>query len=260
MFSRTHTYVDRKHCPSLFSGKLWPSIPPCIRMRSLSIFLFLALVLLGLFSLSLADDAKTVTNDGTVISDPVNAAAASAESTTQKSSKQRRRGINKKTINSDALEKAWESGDDEVELEHEFEVNRRVGAKVQSKRLNLDDPTSIQKLFKKDPLASAGLSGSTVMMFVELKTTQPNGKPWTKDDVEKLAGRWASLMRSGSVSCTVYNISGDDLKQPRLLMNVDKGWTTSDVIRFALQQPETIKVTKDNRDYTPEEYGEVEDD
>lgn len=227
----------------------------------LSYFILVSLLItITILSLANAEDVTVVTDGSTAATVDVDAAAASAAASgAQKSSKQRR-GINKRTINPDNLEKAWQEGDDEVELENEFEVNRRVGAKVQSKRLNLDDPASIQRLFKKDPLASAGLSGSTVMMFAELKPFQADGKPWTKEAIEKLAGRWASLMRSGSLSCTVYNISGEDLKEPRLLLNVDKGWTTSDVIRFALQQPETVKVTKDNKDYTPEQYGELEDD
>jgi hypothetical protein len=59
------------------------------------------------------------------------------------------------------LEKSWERGDAQDELEHEFEINRRVGQRVQSKKLDMSDPKAIADMFKKNPLESVGLGGGT---------------------------------------------------------------------------------------------------
>jgi hypothetical protein len=61
------------------------------------------------------------------------------------------------------LEKSWERGDSQDELEHEFEINRRVGQRVQSKKLDMSDPKAIADMFKKNPLESVGLGGGTTV-------------------------------------------------------------------------------------------------
>jgi hypothetical protein len=65
-----------------------------------------------------------------------------------------------KNIAVDKIEKAWEEGDSKEELEMEFEVNRRVGQRIQSKKVDMSDPTAIAKMFKKDPLAAVSMGGT----------------------------------------------------------------------------------------------------
>jgi hypothetical protein len=87
-----------------------------------------------------------------------------------------------------------------------------------------------------------------------------------------------SYNRTGSIGCALYSI-GTDVNDPKFLLNVEKGWQASEAVRlvfstyiyanlavinrhilnsclhrFCLSQPECKKVSKDNRDYTPEEY------
>ncbi len=155
-----------------------------------------------------------------------------------------------KNFDEKKLAKEWEAGDAAEELEQEFERSRKTAEKIQKRKpgFDINKPETISKMMKKDPLAftaaSSGAGG--VMCFVELKKRKLDGRHWTKADVDKLTARWTGLLKSGSLPATVFNI-GDHEKHaedvaPRLLMNIDKGWMAVEVMKFALSQPETVKV------------------
>jgi hypothetical protein len=169
-----------------------------------------------------------------------------------------------KKIDVSGIEKSWESGDDEDELENEYEIRRKVAQKVQKRKngINLDRPEDIANLVKKDPLSLAGLNSngaSGLMYFVDLKPKQSNGKVWTKKLLDDLAAKWSGMMKSGSLPANVFNI-GEQEKEARFLVNCDKGWMVTDSMKFVMQQPETVKISKDNKDYYPKDYGINQDD
>lgn len=169
-----------------------------------------------------------------------------------------------KNLDVSGIEKAWESGDDEDELENEYDIRRKVAQKVQQRKtgFNAEKPEDIAKLVKKDPLAFAGLNSngaSGLMYFVDLKPKQSNGKDWTKQLLDSLASKWSGMMKSGSLPANVYNI-GEQEKEPRFLVNCDKGWMVTDSMKFVMQQFETVKISKDNKDYFPSDYGINQDD
>ncbi len=149
-------------------------------------------------------------------------------------------------INLNDVEKEWEDGDDKTLLEHEFEVNRRILAKKQPK-FDMNDGASIQKAYKSDPFAFS--SGGGMMVFVDLKEKQPNGKDWTSGDVDLLSKKYASLLRTGSLPTTIYNI-GDN----RLLVNTEKTWQTKEILLFLARQEEISQFTANSKTYKSKEY------
>lgn len=149
-------------------------------------------------------------------------------------------------IDLNEIEKEWEEGDDKTLLEHEFEVNRRILAKKQPK-FDMNDGASIQKAYKSDPFAFS--SGGGMMVFVDLKGKQPNGKDWTSADVDTLAKKYASLLRTGSLPTTIYNI-GDN----RLLVNTEKTWQTKEILLFIARQEEVAQFTANSKTYKTREY------
>jgi hypothetical protein len=149
----------------------------------------------------------------------------------------------------DDLDKEWEEGDDPLELEHEFEYNRKILAKRQPK-FNPEDGASIRKAYESDPFAFSG--GGGMMIFVDLK---PKATPYTKDDMDKLAKRYATLLRSGSIIATVYN-----LLEKRLLVQLEKSWYTKDTFKFLAQQPEVLQFEANSKVYKPEDFLDDEDD
>lgn len=158
-----------------------------------------------------------------------------------------------KKVNLDKVDKDWEEGDEEVELENEYDRIKRI---QQSKmpRVNMQDPNSMQNMAMKDPLAFSG-SGGGSMVFVDLKLKMLSGADWNKNEVDKLAGKWAHLIRTGSVAATVYNID-----ERQILFNVERAWMTKDVMKFIALQPEVDSFTLQNKKYTPADFSEDEDD
>ena len=147
------------------------------------------------------------------------------------------------------LEKTWEQGDEAIELEHEYEVNKRIAEKRNrgspggGKGFDINDPESIKKYMKANKGVSSPQDGGPAMVFIELHAVQPSGDVWTKDARGYLASKWTTLMKTGAVDAEIFDI-GDT----SLLLNIKKGWMTMDAIKFCLQQPETLKATKDSKD------------
>eukprot|EP01033_Poteriospumella_lacustris_P000395 gene395-254_t len=179
-------------------------------------------------------------------------AKSAAASTTGKAKKTK--DWNKININD--LDKEWESGDESVELEDEFEKNRKIQAAKQPK-VDINDGAAIQRAYKADPFAFSGGGGQ--MVFVDLVGKQPNGKAWTKNDVDQLAKRFASMLKSGSIPANVYNIDTD-----RILVHIDKPWQVKDMLTFLAQQREVKQFTANSKTYTPKEwrqqFGDADDD
>ncbi len=158
-----------------------------------------------------------------------------------------------RNIDFNKVEKDWESGDDEEELEHEFERIRKI---QQSKmpRVDMNDGAAIQKAYKADPFAFSGGGGGS-MIFVDLYKTKKDGSPWTKYDLDKLSGRWASLIRTGALAATVYNVGENSL-----MVNVERAWMTKEVLRFVALQPDVESFNANSKTYTKEEFIQEDED
>ena len=107
------------------------------------------------------------------------------ESKAKNSVKRKKKSKDWNKVDMQKLEKHWEDGDDEEELEHEYERDKKIAAKKAKDKgsaFNPNDPESVQRFLKQNKkganLASAD-SGPT-MIFIELKPTQSSGEAWTK--------------------------------------------------------------------------------
>jgi len=166
------------------------------------------------------------------------------------------------------VEKEWEGGDEEEELEHEFERQRKLNEKKQKEMgiaFDGSDPTKLRKIMQ-DPMAMAGMKGGSggSMIFVDLTKKQPDGKPWDKKAEDAIASRLTALLKTNNLNCNIYNIGDHDttktIKGSKLLAQIDKGWRTHEVLRFLVRQPEVDKATLDNKDYDKSMLPEDEDD
>lgn len=157
-----------------------------------------------------------------------------------------------KNINYNDIDKEWEGGDSKEELEHEFDRIQRIQAKKKPK-INPEDPSSIKKAYDKNPFAFGGSGGA--MIFVDVHKTKANGQSWKKSEVDTLAKKWTSLMKTGGLTASVYN-TGDH----GLLFNIDKGWLTKDVAQFIALQPEVQSFTYNNKKFFPKDFLNDDDD
>ncbi|KAJ1428355.1 hypothetical protein B484DRAFT_449923 [Ochromonadaceae sp. CCMP2298] len=157
-----------------------------------------------------------------------------------------------KKLNLNALDKEYEQGDELAELETEWDRIEKV-SKAKTPSYDVNDPESIKAAYKKAPALFSGGGGGS-MIFVNIKTHE-RGRLRTLRDMNTLATRYSSLLRSGGLQADVYNT--DDHV---LMLNVAKGWLANDVMRFVAQQPEVEKFTVDQREYTPADFKQDEDD
>lgn len=211
--------------------------------------LFLLLTLVALFTQSLSTaGAETVEvgNEGEVKKSP-------KKSPGKKSQK------NWAKVDYNALEKEWENGDDERELEHEYEISRKIQEKKRKK--GPSSASEALKMAKKDPFHLNSGSGGT-LMFAKLRKRKGK-KDWTNKEVDKVASRWSSMLRSAGTDVKVVNIGaqgGADTETGTLLLSVDKAWWTSDVVTFTLKQKETEKITVNGHDYTSKDLPKEDDE
>ena len=89
----------------------------------------------------------------------------------------------------------------------------------------------------------ASTNGNPVMMFITLPDMY-EGQKWTADSRKFLCQKWSTLLRAGSLDAELY-----DIGETSLLINIKKGWMSQDAMKFILQQPEVVKVTKDSKDF-----------
>ena len=162
-------------------------------------------------------------------------------------------------VDYNALEKEWENGDDERELEHEYEISRKIQEKKRKK--GPSSASEALKMAKKDPFHLNSGSGGT-LMFAKLRKRKGKAD-WTNKEVDKVASRWSSMLRSAGTDVKVVNIGaqgGADTETGTLLLSVEKAWWTSDVVTFTLKQKETEKVTVNGNDYTKKDLPKEEDE
>eukprot|EP01039_Chlorochromonas_danica_P009114 gene9114-10061_t len=155
------------------------------------------------------------------------------------------------------VEKGWEEGDAEEELENDFDHNRKILEKKRPK-IDLNDGNAIRSAYNQDPFLFGG-GGGGMMVFVDLHPTQPDGSPWTKKDVDFISKKFASMLRSDGITATVFNI-----EEHRLLLNLDKSWNTKNTLKFLSKQREVDSITANSKTYKPKEFlqsiGEADDD
>ena len=159
-------------------------------------------------------------------------------------------------IDFDALDKDWEDGDDPDELESEYDRMQKLMSKNKARdpRANFDpnDPASVQKMAQE--MKMGGNPDSGQMVFVTLKPSNPkSGARWSKEDVDDLSAKWTALVKTASLQADFYNIGGKDQSAQSLLVSVNKPWFFQDIMKFLASQPETLKITKDQRDIYPED-------
>jgi len=243
-----------------------------------------------------------------------------------------KKGAKKKTkdwskISEADLEKAWEQGDEEEELTHEYDHSQKIiekkkqqvrqeqirkaqakakkgkGKAAKAPQGGDDMPADWQPPFDMtdpDQIAAAlatqdekmggmlegnmpGINGAftgagmkpgddldalnsftgTAMYFVDLLPMQPEGKdkgkPWDKKTVDNLAGYWASMLKSGHLGANVYNLGATN-KDGQMLLSIDKGWQTREILTYIFQQPAVVKLTKDRQEFTRAMFATDDDD
>lgn len=187
-------------------------------------------------------------------------------------------------ITEDSLEKDWKNGDSEEELEDEWEHSQKIVDKkkklMEKEQAKFDkkrkSPRALPKGKKEIRRALSeqanmggggiGMGGSmmganslnmatgTAMYFVDINPIQVSGKDkgkrHTQQSVEKLAGYWASMLKSASLAANVYNIGASN-DEGQMLVSIDKGWQTKDILKFCLSRPEMVKMSKDQKSYFP---------
>ena len=68
------------------------------------------------------------------------------------------------------------------------------------------------------------------------------------------------MMKTAHLQANVFNL-GESTGDNQLLVSMDKGWQSNDILKFILTQPETFKLSRDNKDVLASEYQErLEDD
>jgi len=157
------------------------------------------------------------------------------------------------SLNVEEMSTEWEDGDEDAELEHEFERIQRIAAeksKKASKVLQSGRQKDIQKVVE-----SGAMDTKSSMTFVTLTELQPDGTPWNSPVQDVLCGRWSALLRTASLQANLYN-----MEPGQVLLQVDKGWMFKDVMKFIMQQPEVAKAYKDGKYYTPEEFKTSDDE
>jgi hypothetical protein len=145
------------------------------------------------------------------------------------------------------IEKEWEEGDDPELLEHEHERIQKL-QQARMPRVDMNDAAAIQKAYKSDPFAFSGGGGGS-MLFCDLFKTKKDGTPWSKHDLDRLATKWAGLIRSGANAATVYNVGENSL-----MVNVERAWMTKEVMKFVAMQPEVESFNVNSKTYTAADF------
>ena len=224
--------------------------------RRVIIAISLLFLLLGLFWSLPADSLQVddlnpnpsevvIDSTGSVQNKNENAETETAGSASSKKVKSLKKRSQKdwSKLTAEQLDKEWEQGDDPELVENEFELQQKLNKK---KAVGFDPRKKMN--LKKNPFALMGGS-STKMVFVDLKSTQPDGKPWDKKATDKLAGRWQTLIKTGSLTANVFNI-----EDGKILISVDKSYMFGDVMKFAFNQEETDKISIDSKEYHAKDY------
>lgn len=155
-----------------------------------------------------------------------------------------------KNIKIEDIEKEWEQGDD-TETENDRLEKLRAARRPD---YDINDPASLKRAYKKDPstFGSGGQNpAGTALVFVDIykRKPKPGKEDYTENEVAMLAKKWTSLLSSGSVLTQMYNPAKN-----QILINIDRGWQTKEVMRFVANQKEVKHLTLNNKKFTPKEY------
>jgi hypothetical protein len=162
-----------------------------------------------------------------------------------------------KTSKIDDIEKEWEQGDEEAELETEHDRLERLRA-LKRPKFDINDKESLKRAYKQDPSTFGTGEGAagTAMVFVDVKNDPKTGKPRSESEVRKIASRWTSMLQAGGLLVQLYH-PGDST----ILFHVERGWLTKEVMKFAAMQKEVATLTLNQKKFTPKEYlRSLEDD
>lgn len=155
-----------------------------------------------------------------------------------------------KAIKIDDIEKNWEEGDEEEELESEHARLERIRSQKRPK-FDINDKESLKRAYKQDPSTFGTGEGAagTSMIFVDIKKDRKTGKPKSEKEVRTLASRWTSMLQAGGLLVQLYH-PGDST----ILFHVERGWLTKDVMKFVSEQREVESFTLNQKKFTPKEY------
>mmetsp|Transcript_68901 Transcript_68901/g.138529 ORF Transcript_68901/g.138529 Transcript_68901/m.138529 type:complete len:207 (+) Transcript_68901:116-736(+) len=142
-------------------------------------------------------------------------------------------------IDYDKVEEEWKGGDSDDELVTEDELLYREMEHRKEQPIDLDGPMDPEAVQHQQ--SNAGPS----MMFLELR--QKDGG-YGETELVDLGGVWRDLLFSGGIDVKFYNI-----EENRMLASLQKGWDSTEVKNFLLDQKEVAKVTWDSVDYFPSE-------
>jgi hypothetical protein len=78
----------------------------------------------------------------------------------------------------------------------------------------------------------------------------------------KLCSKWSALLKTAHLHANTFNLGEVEKKDsPRqILVSIDKGWQAPDIFKFVLTQWETVKLTKDSKDYFAKDFKDSLDD
>ena len=113
-------------------------------------------------------------------------------------------------MNFDDLEKEWEGGDDEEELEYEYQRVEKLIEKKKASQPAFDpnDPSSVKRHLNDMKKGGGKDNTEPKMMFIALQRETPKGVLWTKELLDDLAARWTALVQTASLSADFYNLGG----------------------------------------------------
>jgi len=153
------------------------------------------------------------------------------------------------------LEEEWEEGDEDEELESDYTRTQRLLEKHQSRRKPIDpnDPKSMKAALK--DMKAGGTPQSAQMIFVTLTERNTKGEEWDKEKTDLIAAKWTALVKTASLQADFYNLDNGSI-----LVNIVKPWFFDGIMKFLAQQPETVKITKDQKDYYPKDILDDDDE
>lgn len=155
-----------------------------------------------------------------------------------------------KKVKIDDVEKEWEQGDEEAELESEHDRLERIRA-MKRPKFDINDKESLKRAYQQDPSTFGTGEGQAgqAMVFVEVKPDPKTGQPRSVTEIRKIASRWTSMLQAGGLLVQLYH-PGDST----ILFHVERGWLTKEVMKFAAAQKEVDSLTLNHKKYTPKEY------
>mgnify|MGYP001377750381 CR=1 FL=1 len=76
-----------------------------------------------------------------------------------------------------------------------------------------------------------------------------------KEKTDLIAAKWTALVKTASLQADFYNLDNGSI-----LVNIVKPWFFDGIMKFLAQQPETVKITKDQKDYYPKDILDDDDE